>query len=230
MNVINEVRRINRLTSEHIFAMKTTRSNGMVISSPRLIFPRYRNGITRISEQEARFSFTGVLEDRNDFFYSVETPTSTVYRFTGAGKRSALFDLCLYEHDTESNDLKLVTACEFKHGGKGINKDIQKLSSLTSNVGVIIGNWFQLINSIDSATIKSLFAKIAEALKQANPSDPSVIIFHFCIMGPQPTILEKVFDCSRTSLSFNSYVDDFFRFDYKVGSGKIVVMNANGWC
>lgn len=143
--------------------------------------------------------------------------------------RSALFDLCLYEHDTISNNLKFVTACEFKHGVKGIKKDIQKLSSLTSRGAVTIGNWFQLIDSIDSASISSLFAKIADALKQAKPSNPNVMIFHFCIMGPQPTILEKVFDYSITSLPYDSFVEDFFRFDYKVRSNKITLINANGW-
>lgn len=63
--------------------------------SPRLILPRKRDGNVRISEQEARILYCGILNTLN-YYYSIETPTEKVYRQTGNKPVSASSDLSLY--------------------------------------------------------------------------------------------------------------------------------------
>lgn len=101
-------------------------------SGSRIIFPkysvRYRNGETRISEQELRFIF---VEQFNKYcknnswnaYYSVETPTEEKYIFSkkgdkncpykvdgeGNGGQSAMIDLCI--HDDKFERIALI---EFK--------------------------------------------------------------------------------------------------------------------
>ena len=54
----------------------------------RLVFPRYRDKELRVSEQEARFAFVEALS-QGPFRYSVEAPTSKLYRFSGKTPLSA---------------------------------------------------------------------------------------------------------------------------------------------
>ena len=89
----------------------------------RLVFPCYKNGEIRISEQELRFifveTFNEYCDEKLNWFYSVETPTEDKYKFTENGKnldkpkrgegQSANFDL------TISNDKgELLALIEFK--------------------------------------------------------------------------------------------------------------------
>ena len=90
----------------------------------RLVFPCYKKGNIRISEQELRFIFVETFneycdEKELDWFYSVETPTKDKYKFTEKGDnldkpkreegQSANFDL------TISNDKgELLALIEFK--------------------------------------------------------------------------------------------------------------------
>jgi len=97
--------------------------------SPRLIIPAYRGGVHRISEQEARFAFVEALTGTS-FYYSVETPTSETYCFTGANgnSRSAQTDLTLY--GLVGDGLNELANVEFKCGTPvlpAIEKDIEKL-------------------------------------------------------------------------------------------------------
>lgn len=63
------------------------------------VIPRYRDGMPRICEQEARHVFISRLP-KEKFWYSVETPTKMVYRFKDekhdASHQSARTDLTLY--------------------------------------------------------------------------------------------------------------------------------------
>lgn len=90
----------------------------------RIIYPEYRDGTTRFSEQELRFVFVEQLnrEIANgwDVYYSVETPTRERYNFQDKdgpkavtekekGGQSAQFDLVI--HDNKFNRIALI---EFK--------------------------------------------------------------------------------------------------------------------
>ena len=83
----------------------------------RIVFPRYstlyRDGETRISEQELRFAFVEQFNKNNDvkehnLFYSVETPTELKYSFKDktnpkpdANGQSAMVDLAIHNENYE---------------------------------------------------------------------------------------------------------------------------------
>ena len=92
----------------------------------RLIFPHYstvyRDGETRISEQELRFVFIEQFnaycaENNLKLFYSVETPTEYKYTFTDKNNphkddengQSAMVDLCIH-----NEKLERIALVEFK--------------------------------------------------------------------------------------------------------------------
>jgi hypothetical protein len=109
----------------------------------RLIFPHYstvyRDGETRISEQELRFVFIEqfnayCVENNLMLFYSVETPTEYKYTFTDKNNphkdedgQSAMFDLCIHNEKLERIALvefKALNPDEFCY-----NKDFCKLDA-----------------------------------------------------------------------------------------------------
>lgn len=71
------------------------------IGETQLKFPKYRDGKTRVSEQELRFTLTKIheLSSQTDFYYSVETPTQEKYSFSGKGERSASSDMSFYKNN-----------------------------------------------------------------------------------------------------------------------------------
>ena len=110
-------------------------------TSSQLIFPCYRDGNERRSEQELRQIFLRNVEEDKTYFYSVETPTKLVYCIsnseqpigkenheTGDHHRSGNYDVTLY---SENKIESLVTCIEFKHGyqdEEDICKDFLKLA------------------------------------------------------------------------------------------------------
>lgn len=102
------------------------------IDRGHLLFPKCRSKkkeSLRVSEQEARFAFVESLHS-TDFLYSVETPTSKLYQFTGKTRLSAQSDLAI--HDQTGRRI-----CNVEFKAKGIShsarqhdhiyKDFQKL-------------------------------------------------------------------------------------------------------
>ena len=107
----------------------------------RLVFPKFRNGNTWISEQELRFAFveafnaSQAVKDAN-LFYSVETPTEKQYTGFTNGKpvavtddeqdgRSGEFDMVIFNDKQER-----VCLIEFKANNAGKSdheKDLLKL-------------------------------------------------------------------------------------------------------
>ena len=109
-------------------------------TSSQLIFPCYRDGNERRSEQELRQIFLRNVEEDKTYFYSIETPTKYVYCISNSenpsvkenhetddGYKSASWDVTLY---TENKIESLATCIEFKHGNsKSICKDFLKLAT-----------------------------------------------------------------------------------------------------
>lgn len=142
----------------------------------KLIFPIYSSGEKRVSEQEARLLFTRELENSKDFngFYSIETPTTDLYKFSNQGDKefepkkgegkSASFDLTIY--DTEFNRKHFI---EFKNGNiDTIKKDFLKL--LCDNKNVKENYFVHIIERSDLSkrdTLKSIIKKYNEAIKNA---------------------------------------------------------------
>ena len=124
----------------------------------KLVFPAYRGGSLRVSEQEARFAFVEAL-CQGHLFYSVEAPTIKRYQFTGESSLSAQTDLAIYDS---------IGACvcnvEFKAKGVSptagshfaIYKDLQKLLREPR-----WGLWFHLFEAVDNSTIPAFLSVMA---------------------------------------------------------------------
>jgi len=194
--------------------------------SPRLILPKRRSQDLRISEQEARFLYVGLLNTLN-YFYSVETPTEQVYSQTGQKSQSGASDLSLYIQD--ENQMTKVMNVEFKAHNparKDVLKDIEKL--IYEN---ITGNWFHLLKSIHRQSIPVLFDKIAYSLKVCREKykvDEISILFSFCVLERKWACV-KYFKYNESVGNFEKYVDDFLKIKYQIKMGKVEVLDDAGW-
>ncbi|HEX7961668.1 MAG TPA: hypothetical protein VF493_17235, partial [Terriglobales bacterium] len=102
-------------------------------TTTRLVLPTYRDGRHRVSEQGARSIAQRLIAD-SDYYFSIETPTDGLYKFSGKGgsqPRSASHDMSLYLSAEPSS---VVAHVEFKQGHKSgdtgvqvIAKDLEKL-------------------------------------------------------------------------------------------------------
>lgn len=133
----------------------------------RIIFPKYRSGETRFSEQELRFVFVEQLNEEIrqgwDVYYSVETPTNKKYKFKDEptpkvfeanekGGQSAQFDLVI--HDSSFNRIALI---EFKANNatkEHHDKDFLKLKEEGS--ADTLTYFLEIVKSSDSGTSNSI--------------------------------------------------------------------------
>jgi hypothetical protein len=205
--------------------------NGLVYhpcaQSPKLIWPTKRDGIRRISEQEAKFAFVDALSDTS-FYYSVETPTIQKYRFKDDLKNvdstemdelktsmSARTDLTLYLSDQDR--FYRCINMEFKAHNpvqKHIDKDIEKLVREVQDYATL-GNWFHLLTNSDRETFPALFGKFERALngtfKQLETLEHEIlrvdILFCFCVIDKKSAYLR------RYDRSIHSDLKAFFCLD-----------------
>jgi hypothetical protein len=149
----------------------------------RIIFPQYRkeyrNGETRLSEQELRFifveQFNKYCDNKLSWFYSVETPTEHKYIFSERGVKnsnpnmtdnkgegqSAMVDFAIHDET-----LKRIALVEFKalnpHKLSFI-KDFTKL-----NAEPVENTYFIMyIKSCDLRTINNLKQKVKSSIGKA---------------------------------------------------------------
>ena len=164
-------------------------------TNENLIFPKYRDETVRYSEQELRQFFLKNVEtqENNDnkiYFYSVETPTKLVYRFTNTEMplvkenhekddkyESARFDVSLY---SKNNKDDLLTHVEFKYGNpdkkSGICKDFLKLVSevkFTNEKKNFFVHYLcvKTEKGWESRTFPSLFSKYLDSVADIIKSD-----------------------------------------------------------
>ena len=129
----------------------------------RIIFPRKRTELVRISEQELRFIFVEQLNKEIhegwDVYYSVETPTLDKYKFkdvdpcVASNGQSASFDLVI--HDKAYHRIALV---EFKANNADQHehkKDFVKLDNPMEGDG-IERFFIEIVKGTDSETISNL--------------------------------------------------------------------------
>ena len=150
----------------------------------RIIFPQYseqyRNGETRLSEQELRFLFVEKFNQYCDFydlpwFYSVETPTEYKYVFSEKGEKednphkaedgekgqSAMVDFAI--HDAELNRIALVEFKALNPDKLCFTKDFAKL-----NAEPVENTYFVMyVKSHDAGTIDSLNLKVSTDIGKA---------------------------------------------------------------
>jgi hypothetical protein len=225
MQIITDVFEINRRICFNLWDMVDVHSEPRGLT-PRLILPEKRNEDIRISEQESRILYCGLLNTLN-YYYSIETPTEQKYMQLGTKPISASSDLSLYRHD--GGALKKVMNVEFKAHNptfEHMRKDIEKLVR-----EVTPGNWFHTLKSIDNRTLAVLFEKLSGSFKKFADEALGIgvsILFCFCV-------IEKKWACMKHFLynqqqgDYKSFVDKFLSLTYEMKGGKIHVLDENGW-
>lgn len=161
----------------------------------RLVFPRYRDGRLRVSEQEARFAFVEAL-CQGPFRYSVETPTDKLYQFTGNTPLSAQTDLAV--HDASGR--RRICNVEFKEGR--ISKS--RISSIYKDVEKLLrerrwGLWFHLLEDVDlSDTISNFLEVIVKQIDEVprrskdKDVDAPGLTLHVCVLEPSFSLQKDV--------------------------------------
>ena len=213
--LIHDLLEINRRLSFELWHITplNERASGL---SPRMLLPAQVNGEVRIGEYEPLILFCGLLNNLN-YYYLIENPS----------EMTATSDLNLYE--VRNDAFKKLAGIEFKAHNPGteiIRQDIRKL--VRDN---ITGNWFHILEDIDSETLKSIFSKLTAALRSYSDNlgeNPISILFCFCILARKWTCIKHFFyDKSRGD--FSTYVDNFFDLDCQVESDHLVVSQGLDW-
>lgn len=176
-NIINKVsNKLETLGDES----STSESQGT-----RLIFPKYRNGEKRVSEQELRQlfieEFNAACEDYNkEYQYSIETPTTEAYTLGNkiedirSGGRSGCIDMCIHSSDTKRVaiiEFKANNASKFCHYKDFFKLTNEKIESVEDNRYFI-----QLIDSAEERTLNNLREKYL-------PADGSINLYTIVIGG-----------------------------------------------
>ena len=140
------------------------------MSLSRIVFPKYSDGETRLSEQELRFVFVDIFNKYCashflNWYYSVETPTVYKYKFSDKGHKiepvrddengqSAMIDLSI--HDSKLNRIALIEFKALNPDESCFSKDFVKLE----NEPNVLTYFLMYVKSHDNGTIKSLKLKV----------------------------------------------------------------------
>lgn len=164
----------------------------------RIIFPKYskeyRDGETRLSEQELRFIFVEQFNEycrKNElhWYYSVETPTENRYLFKeqkkpkrDKGGRSGEFDLTI--HDEYFKRIALIEFKALNHNESCFTKDFLKLREEGKE---ILTYFIMYIKSYKSDTIAQLHDRIFNATDDDNRNykDPNTNLHCFALKPPK---------------------------------------------
>lgn len=173
----------------------------------RLVFPCYKNGEIRISEQELRFifveTFNEYCDEKLNWFYSVETPTEDKYKFTENGKnldkpkrgegQSANFDL------TISNDKgELLALIEFKAKNTkpfSYAKDFCKLWNPKEGNSNVLRYFINVLDKADKNTSDNIQAKLDKLRNNKEKYDANIhLIFKAleCVDCNNPIVEEVI--------------------------------------
>jgi len=120
-----------------------------------LVFPTKRNEACRVSEQESKIIAADWLR-REQYPFSIETPTGEVFRQRGAKDLSALTDVTVYSHGRAG--LGRILNIELKAhqpNRESFRKDLEKL--LREGVD---GMWFHTLESADGASWTAIGRKL----------------------------------------------------------------------
>jgi len=226
--IIEDILEINRRLCFNLWSITdvTQKPEGL---SPRLILPQKRDKEIRVSEQEARFLFCGLLNTLN-YYYSVETPTTEEYQQTGQTPLSARSDVSLYvANGADDHPFQKIANVEFKaHNSplEQIKKDVEKLVKER-----IAGNWFHTMKNIDKQTLPSLFDKFKTSLNEFSgfaAKNEVSIVFCFCVLEKKWACM-KHFHYDSSEGKFEEYVSRFFDIEIGVDASAVAVNAETGW-
>lgn len=166
-------------------------------------FPHTREGKLRVSEQEARFVLTSRL-GRSQLLYSVETPTSMLYQFTGksgqsftgASGQSARVDVTVYTPSTEA-------MWDFEFKAHGFSEDRKKKLSIQKDIEKFLREprpafWFHTLGGVDNSTLvtvwRAFLGDIREVAKQLSVEQlvPKTLVFHACVLRQRFSVEQRI--------------------------------------
>jgi len=197
----------------------------------KLVFPEYRSGSLRVSEQEARFAFVEAL-CMGPLLYSVEAPTSKLYQFTGKSSLSAQTDLAIHNVDGTR-----ICNVEFKAKGLSpsakmhfpIYKDLQKLLREPQ-----WGLWFHLLEAVNNSTINDFLSVMATEMNIVRGQfgediETPGLTIHLCVLQHGFSIQRDLIFVDAADPTTES-VDRLLRLDLKVSRSELLtVSDQNGW-
>ena len=174
--VINEIMDRTFDVLKSVYAnQKEGKDNPKGRNGSRLIFPHYstiyRDGETRISEQELRFLFVEQFnaycaKNNLKWYYSVETPTEYKYTFTDKDNphkddengQSAMVDLCI--HDEKLERIALVEFKALNPDKFCYEKDFCKLEAEKEGKSELESFFVMMVKNANRATYRSIKNKI----------------------------------------------------------------------
>lgn len=206
-----------------------TRSSGCQPSgsgSGRLVFPRYRDGSVRVSEQEARFAFVEALCQR-PLRYSVEVPTTKLYTFTGKTPLSAQTDLQV--HDVGESGI-----CNVEFKAKGVSSSAQNNSQIYKDLQKLLrepvwGLWFHLLEGVDNSTINKFLDVMTKQIGEVQHDfgkdiQTPGLTLHVCVLRHGFSLQKDLPFLPSTEL------ERHLRVDLYVSRSKLIEKrNLNGW-
>lgn len=186
------VGKLVRKTDELLWRCYHAAISGVAASAEgsRLVFPKYTDGVVRVSEQEAKQLLISQLPG-SPFVFSVETPTSGNYSFTGKGQRSAATDLTLYAPAGER-------FLNFEFKAHGFSTGRQNVGQITKDLKKLVlepvnGFWFHTLKGADPKTIPRLWAVLRRELRSivgqvAGQFDAKPLTVHFSVLREQVSV------------------------------------------
>lgn len=198
----------------------------------RLVFPQFRDTETRlrVSEQEARFAFVEALCQR-PLRYSVEAPTSKLYRFSGQKPRSAQTDL-------QVHDVSQIGICNVEFKAKGASPNARNNVSIYKDLQKLLreprwGLWFHLLESIDNSTINNFLDVMAQQIGKVQNDFQDVetpgLTIHVCMLR-HGFSLEKDVRLLLGGGITNAELNGQLRIDLHVSQSELInVHDVNGW-
>jgi hypothetical protein len=195
------------------------------------VFPEYRTGELRASEQEARFAFVEALSG-GPLLYSVEAPTSKLYQFSGKKPLSAQTDLALYDETG-------VRICNVEFKAKGVSGSAKKNFPIYKDLQKLLreplwGLWFHLLESVNNSTINHLLDVMAEQITkvqrdfEGDIESPGLTI-HICVLQHGFAIQKDLPLTDGTVLSEDE-LSARLNLDFAVSRGRLLdVSDRNGW-
>lgn len=157
----------------------------------RLIFPRKRDKTPHVSEQELRFAFVEAFiksgnKRNHDLYYSIETPTTETYSFTGKGRRSGNFDVVIF-----NGNMQRVCLIEFKANNPDISKhkkDFEKLTNSKESKNAELRYFVEIVENDNSRTSKNL----KEKLIKPKPGQQPIIVIAYSLQSKNCFINECI--------------------------------------
>lgn len=196
----------------------------------KLVFPTYRGGALRVSEQEARFAFVEAL-GAGPLLYAVEAPTSKRYQFSGQTPLSAQTDLAIY--DPSSSRI-----CNVEFKAKGFSPSAKKHFTIYKDLQKLLreplwGLWFHLLQAVDNSTIRALLRVMAAEIERVREEygrdiEAPGLTVHICVLQHRFSIRRNVILSRLTSATED--LQRQLRLDLRVSRSELKsVSDPNGW-